>query len=37
VIGSLLPGRTYEYTIETFDDSLAGTTALVQGEGQIEP
>ncbi len=37
VIGSLLQGRTYEYTIETFDDTLEGTTALVQGEGQVEP
>jgi hypothetical protein len=37
VIGSLLPGRTYEYTVETFDDSLANTTALVQAEGQVEP
>jgi hypothetical protein len=37
LIGDLQPGVTMEYTVETFDDTLADTTATIQGEGSIEP
>lgn len=37
LIGDLQPGVTMEYTVETFDDTLADATATVQGEGSIEP
>ena len=37
VIGSLQPGQTVDYAIETFDDSLAEANVLVQGQGSIAP
>lgn len=37
VLGSLQPGQEFEYTIETFDDSLADTRVLVQGQGRTGP
>jgi hypothetical protein len=37
IIGALQPGQTFDYTIETMDDTLAGDSVLVQGQGSIEP
>jgi hypothetical protein len=37
LIGALQPGQSFEYTIETFNDALADTAVLVQGQGSIEP
>jgi hypothetical protein len=35
LIGALQPGVVMEYTVETFDDTLADTVATVQGEGAL--
>jgi hypothetical protein len=37
LIGALQPGQTFEYTIETFNDALADTAVLVQGQGSVGP
>lgn len=37
VTGSMAPGRTVEFTIETMDDSVAGDSVVVQGEGHAGP
>lgn len=36
VIGSLAPGQTVEFTIETLDDSVADDRVTVQGEGHAQ-
>lgn len=37
VIGALQPGQRFDYTIETFDDTLAGTNVMVQGQASLAP
>lgn len=37
VTGALLPGATFDFTLETMDDSVEGATVLVQGEGHAGP
>lgn len=34
VIGTMAPGQTVDFTVETMDDSVAGHRVTVQGEGQ---
>jgi len=37
VIGTMSPGRTVSFTVETMDDSVAGDSVVVQGEGSAGP
>ncbi len=36
VIGTMAPGRTVDFTVETMDESVAGDRVLVQGEGRAQ-